>query len=344
METVVTRMASDLGIDQFTGEPLPQYRRRVVYSAMASWLKTIALDQPLANQEETGLGISLRHLYERSRAVFETICKNDSPLGAWFEPEEKPSAKSKTVRPMIRLVSRLINHGDIVNVGFKTNVALSKIHTSRLTSEIESVFGEIMGNDLHYAGVAVIRNRPGEFKGETPESAQDWLNAFIHDAWWQTASDRNSWEYFCPASYRPWQDSEPSASDGVTLARRRGKERFKKSYEYYLFKPDVNLFHQIDPFLQKRGCHIRLILALRAQANKQEIASAEKYDDHVNLRLSARLPVTENTLLESYAWPIENIDDRYSWSMNIAIWNYIKPYIEALGIQVREKDYGPVRG
>lgn len=95
--------------------------------------------------------------------------------------------------------------------------------------------------------------------------------------------------------------------------------------------------HRIDPFLQVQGYHIRIMLALRKKANNSVVAIAKKHSGYIHLKLSTHLPTKERTILESYAWPINRINDMLCWTMYGFIWEYIKPYLEALGIRITEE-------
>ncbi len=344
-DEIIEKMASDLGIRCFSGEEPSRYKCRVIYSAMASWLKAISLDQTFTSAEANYSGVSRKYLYERSRAVYGAICKMFPEITGWFEPQEDKKEAQK-IHPMILLRTRLVNHGDLVNAGFKTNFALSPRRSIRLTSKLESVLGNTLGSGLCYAGVAMVRNSKINYNEETLETAQDWLNAFLHDAWWSKIDlgllNTSSWQYFNPSiraknNYSAWQSSPPDATNGVTLARTSINNN---SHEYYLLKSGKLLSHKLDPFLKERGYHIRLMYALRERVNNSVVATAKKDNDHVFLQLNARLPANESALLQSYAWPDRNIHDKLWWHMSVAIWDYIKPHIESLGIMIQEKKHG----
>lgn len=66
---MIDRIASDLGVCRYAEEPLSQYQCRVIYSAMACWMKAIALDRPIGYHEDVPLGISRRHINERSHTI-----------------------------------------------------------------------------------------------------------------------------------------------------------------------------------------------------------------------------------------------------------------------------------
>ena len=80
--------------------------------------------------------------------------------------------------------------------------------------------------------------------------------------------------------------------------------------------------------------------ALRSLSNNTLAAKVTYYNDHVKLKLNALLPKFESILLESYAWPVQNISDKLEWEIGFSVWNYIRPYLEALDIQILEARHG----
>lgn len=336
-DITIDRMASDLGICRFAEESSLQFKCRVIYSAMASWIKAIAMDQPPGSKEEGFYGVSRKHMYERSRTVLDTFCRMYPEIKEWFDLTETGE------HPVILLRTRLLNHGDLLNEGFDTNVALSSVHSMQLTPKIETVYGEIMGESLQYSGIAVVRCKEADIPAENAEVTQEWIEGFLKEAWWSLdMPDTTAWQYFNPSNpaknnYSAWQDSMVEAVYGIVLARAVVN---KYGYEYYLLKTKDKLMHKLDPFLQELGYHIRIMYALRAGAGNRAVAAVKRHDGYVTFRLNAHLPLKETGLLESYAWPCRNINDNLGWIMSDFIWHYIEPYIGALGIRILEDSDG----
>ena len=61
-DRILYAMASDLGIDRFENESEMRYCSRVLYSAMASWVKAAALDRPVTSIQRVVQGVSRRHI------------------------------------------------------------------------------------------------------------------------------------------------------------------------------------------------------------------------------------------------------------------------------------------
>lgn len=336
-DTLIERMASDLGITAYEEESEREFTYRVSYSAMSSWMKTIAMDKPVGTRESDIFGVSRRHMYERSRAVLDMLCKTIPELEEWYKVEEKEEHPVQLIR------TRLLNHGDLLNTGFETNISLSKRRTEYLADHTKAVYGGILEEGLHYNGLAAVNLNVDAHEMDAPMAAVDWIKDFIKDAWWSTSiPDTSHWQYYNPKRrtmnlYSAWQDDTPEMTNGIILGRIPVNVH---SYEYYLLKPTEKLLHRLDPFLQEQREHVRIMYALKAICRNPIEANIKRYPDHYILRLNARLPLQEEIILESYCWPVKHVTDELNWIMNGYIWEYLSPFIEALGINILEETDG----
>lgn len=334
MNSIINQMATDLGVTSYKGEETISFKCRVIYSAMSSWVKAIAMDQPIGSKENNLSGVSRRHIYERGNAVLESLIKMNPETAPWF------SAEDSDENPVVIIRNRLLNHGDLLNEGFDTNLALSIAHRKQFISGYDTIYGEVLGENIIYSGISALCKNNFTKQSEVCESSEEWLKRFLKNIWWTAIpSEMNELMYFNPAhksrnNYTAWDNSLPNVSDEVILGRLTIN---KNGYEYYLLKPNSKIMHRIDLFLQEQGYHIRIMLALRKKANNGAVAIAKSYRDHIHLKLSTHLPTKERIILESYAWPFNRINDMLCWTMYGCIWDYIKPYFEALGIRIEEE-------
>lgn len=334
MNSIIDQMAADLGLKSYNGEEMTSFKCRVIYSAMSSWVKAIAMDQPIGSKENHLLGVSRRHIYERGNSVLESLIKLNPEIAPWFNTEDGDE------NPVVIIRNRLLNHGDLLNEGFDTNLALSITHRKQFISGYDTIYGEVLGENIIYSGISTLCKNDFATQSEVSESAEEWLKEVLKNIWWSVMpSEMNELMYFNPAyrsrnNYTAWDNSLPNVSDEVIIGRLTIN---KNGYEYYLLKPKSKLMHRIDPFLQEQGYHIRIMLALRKKANNSVVAFAKSYSDHIYLKLSTYLPIKEQIMLESYAWPFNRINDMLCWTMYGCIWDYIKPYFEALGIRIEEE-------
>lgn len=337
MNTIIDKISEDLGVYRFNSETEIDFKCRVIYSAMSSWIKAIAMDKPVGSIENQIVGVSKRHIYERGNAVLGSLIKMNPEVTFWFVPDENGD------NPVVVLRKRLLNHGDLLNTGFDTNLTLSIAQKKQIFSYYEIAYGEVLGTEIIYSGIAALyRNNVG-IQVNRKECCEEWMNNFLKSVNWSSMPiNVAEMTFFNPThksrnNYSAWESSLPDKFNKIVLGR---VEINKNGYEYYLLKPKSNLMYKIDPFLQVQGTHIRIIFALRALAGNNAIVKLRKYNDHVQIKLFAHIPVYEQMLLESYAWPKNHIMDKLCWVMYDYIWEYIMPYFEAMGIKIMEENHG----
>ena len=331
-DKTLDRMSSDLRIHRYTGESVQLFKCRVLYSAVSSWIKTIAMDRAISSRDGEFSGVSRRHIFDRSSSIIETMCKMFPETKGWFfHGEDHPSNIIRT---------RLINHGDLLNEGFDTYLALSTIKRIQITDKLKTVYGVVLDGSIAYSGVSTIMRSESVGLKDKDQDYLAWFSKYQKEAGWSmTHLNTDSWQYYNPYmktlnNYSAWQDAPPQEVDGIVFAR---TEINKNSYEYYLIKNKEEVYHRLDPFAIKVGYHKRIMYLLRAMVNNNILVTATVFDEHVSLRFNTHLPMQENNLLESYAWPVNGIDDKLEWVMDKDVWEYIKKGIMALKIRIEEK-------
>jgi len=335
-DEMVVAMATDLNVCQFTNESRSQFINRLLYSAMACWIKAAALDRSVSFHPDANQGVSRRHILERCDSILIEMLRKYPASKPWFETGPGNESAVGLLR------SRLIRHGDLLNVGFQTNLILAPESVVPFGPELECGKGYILDSSFSYSGIAMIRKRQTECRFEEDDrvDSYEWLKNYIKSAWWKPASILEDVEYFNPfrkarSNYGCWRDVPPTPVEGVIFAKRSAKVG---PPEYLLIKPGENTkLHRIDSFLRETGEYRRFQFALRKAVGNNLAADTKIYGDHIHLKLSFHLPEQENRLLESFAWPCCSASDKLEWDMVPSIWPYIQIHLKKLGISVREE-------
>jgi len=338
-DEMTVAMATDLNVCQFASESRPQFMSRLLYSALACWIKTAALDRSVsfcADSNQGTQGVSRRHILDRCSRVLEEMLQRFPTSRPWFET----APGSETAIQLLR--SQLIRHGDLLNMGFQTNLILAPESVIPLSPDLECGKGYLLNPSFFYSGIAMLRERTTEcyFEESTRMCSREWLRNYINSAWWKPVDRLEDVEYFNPfrkvkSNYKCWQPVPPAPVEGIVLAKHSTNQL---PTEYLLIKPGESLkLHRIDSFLRETGEYRRFQFALRRAIGNDLIADAKIYGDHIHLKLSFHLPGQENRLLESFAWPCSSISDKLEWDMVPSIWPYIQIYLEKLWIVVREE-------
>lgn len=331
-------IAFDLGITRYSSESNTKFNNRVIYSAIACWIKAASQDQPVSkNQSE---GVSRRHIHDKCSRVLSAFLPRYHSSIPWF------TCDNENVDAITLLRSRLLRHQELINVGFSTNVSLSTVRYERLSENLETIHGMLFLPGARYDGIALTRKPIPAENTTTPTiiPVNQWLEEYVKTAWWEVfdVSKEESLEYFDARTltftlYQCWQTLRPKPMDKYILVRRPVNVIPR---EYLLVDTRSNKMHRIDPVLKELNEHRRFMFALRAAANNPVPGQVTKYPDHVHLNIRAYLPEKETQLLEAYAWPHSSINDRLEWDMSIPVWNYISPFLTALGMAIREEEHG----
>ena len=150
MNTIIDKMAADLGIYRYNDEEITAFKCRVIYSAMSCWIKAIAMDQPIGGKENQLSGVSRRHIYERGNAVLESLIKMNPETSFWFDVDNTEE------NPVVIIRNRLLHHGDLLNEGFDTNLTLPIVHRKQFISGYDTVYGEVLGENIIYSGISAL--------------------------------------------------------------------------------------------------------------------------------------------------------------------------------------------
>ena len=332
-DRILHTMAADLGIFKYENESERQYCNRVLYSAMASWIKAVALDQPVTSEQMDNPGVSRWHISDKCTAILNEVLKRFPESKLWFESEKTQES------PIAFLLSRLLRHGDILQVGFETTLILAGRNETILSDRIKCRKGEVLSEGTFYSGIAMLQKvqKSEVFEPEAVKEAAVWFEDYIKSAWWKETEIDDNVQYFnaCKRTknnHLCWQTERPEPVKGVWLIRRT---IYKNGYEYFLIRKDEGLYkHQIDSFLQEMGEHRRFMIAMRYMADNAVPVQAERYSDHISLKLRIHLPQKESILLETYAWPHNAAADRLEWDMDEAVWGFIKLHLYHLGLKM----------
>lgn len=330
--------AIDLGISRFYAESDTQFNNRVIYSAMACWIKTVCQDQPIDGVQSDG--VSRRHIHDKCNRILSAFLCRYPSSELWFAVEDA------NIDAVGLLRSRLLRHQELINVGFNTNVSLTSTNYVYLSDGLEVVRGMLFLPGARYNGIALTRRpvSPGDLTKPDIITADMWFDAYAKSAWWEfyDASKEENLEYFNARKatsnmYKCWETAIPKVKDKYMIIRRPVNVT---SHEYLILNTQNGKMHRIDPVLKDFGEHRRFMFGLRAAAGNPVPGQIIRYQEHIHLKIRTYLPAKETQLLETFAWPHNSINDRLEWDMSIPVWDYISPFLTTLGMEIREENHG----
>lgn len=340
-DQIINAMSKDLGVQRYAEENETHYVCRVLYSGLACWIKATTFDTALSESHLSYTGVSKKHIHDKCGKILSEFMDRFPFVGDWFYGGDR------SVDPVSVVRQRLFGSGDIIDIGFQTNVGLVKTSELQLTNQLLQTKGVVLQRSSFYTGVSTVK-RVALGCGESPKiqlpNSQEWLFEFVNRAWWKKGEVADEqMEYFDAQQYSLnnsiWKGNKFNYVSGLILCRRQINE---SSYEYILQKRvsgEVH-HHRVDPFLQETREYRRIMFALRSLANNPAPAKAKGSQRNIHLSLRVHLPNKEQQCLESFAWPSNSIDDKLEWDMPYEVWIYIKEELLRLGLNVTEDIHG----
>ena len=146
---ILVAMASDMKITKYESESDAQYTQRVLYSALACWIKAATLDRDMS--QPNAVGASKKHIKEKCTQILEATLDRIPEARSYFYSEDAQYDAVTLVR------KRLVQNGDIVNIGFDTDMTLVPASVIPLNSGTVQVIGDFFGNSIFYSGISALR-------------------------------------------------------------------------------------------------------------------------------------------------------------------------------------------
>lgn len=336
---LIERMSRDMKIIKYPNEKWEHYTGRVIYSAIALWIKTCTLDRDLF--EEDRQCRSKRYVYQRCSQILSELLALVPEAYNWFWNEDLLNQKDN--EDPIRLIrDRMLRSGEIIELGFDTDIAIPNERTMALTESLSRVisietykYKRIFSSGLAWLVKESNNVDTMNYRVLRPTEFLNWLFQSVN---WETTPLRAEIEYFNPYSRhalsKAWSNTKPPSMDhNIYLGR---SELYKDLKDYYLICNDVNgtRWCKLHSFFLEQKEGYRIMLALRKLADNPVKAKVIVHNHMCELRLFSKLPLREEITLQTYCWPKNNIRDTFNYIMPIEIWPYIKNIIETLEMEV----------
>lgn len=335
---IIAAMASDMNIQKFHTETNVQYTYRIIYSAIACWIKAAALDHNVG-ETSPNAGSSKKHIYQKCTQLLSSMIERYPEMKPLFYTGEDSEDPIKCIR------RRLVQNGDLVNIGFETNMTLVPYTVRPISSNIEQVCGTFFDKTLFYCGISAMRKSTNDNISNNITSISDWLEQFVATAWFEPGSiNHDTCEYFNSFKntrniHTCWQKNETEFCHGIRLVRIIINANM---YEYYLekYKNGSVYHHKLDPFLVDIKEHRKIMFALRKMSNTPLPAHMTLHSDHATLNLWVHSPYELAKYLESFTWPSRHISDVLEWKIPICLTSEIKQKLMSIGMTVTEENHG----
>lgn len=332
---LLQRISNDLSIKQYDGELRPYFESRLVYSAFAEWMRFMIFDNTTENHEQK----SKKYILNRGQEILSSLISSSYPLQQWFCDDESGTPNYKKVIKEMR--NRMTKAGEYIELLPSNDLSLPAYQSMQVNEEYKRIVGinPLKSNkNLKFVGITRLEQEIGEPSTTINFTLHQFINWIFNNAQWSEIKDVSKFEFFNPfsksAPYKSWGDFPSNRCEHylgrITL--------YGKIHEYYLFQKKHDVCWYVSPIaneLCEKKEERRIILGLREEYNNQAIVKCKEFNNCVELKLPCRIPIREESVIETFSWPQRYYLDKLNYIVPIEVWSYIKNMIEEnLGMKV----------
>lgn len=330
----------DLKIQSYKGERQEHHVARSIYSALGIWIRTSTLDEDILYEDIRKIGVSKIHIINRCMPFLENMIEIYPEINDWFNTNRKKN-------PIEIIRKRLYNANELVDVGFKTDLALPYYESCILNNGYKIIRGLKKGNFNISIGLSQIENLSTQvvvennnildFYGLNSNSSMNTLNEFLKAAKWKK-KDIFSGELFNKYSdsvfSNCWDRDCNLKNNDITLYKNGILDYgFIKKVENELY------FCKISKYLILKYEVRRFMYALKGQVKNNATARFKRFREEklIILKLYNALPQKEESIVMLLSWPVNNIEDNFNLVINENCWDFIKGILINLDIKLLEE-------
>lgn len=338
MNELMRVMSNDMKIMKYPGESSYCYKARLIYSAICEWMRISTQDK----YGEDNNSKSKQYLLARCSEVLRGFLECEPECLKWFIDEDQVD---KIITNSVRSIrEKMICAGELVEVGEHRHVTVPHYTTVICTHGYSRIYGFLKERvSVSMVGITRIMPDSKEDKGSIECNHYD-IGEFIEWVYERNdlslCDDISKFEFFDIRGKRipseSWID-RPNKD----LNRHLGRITIiNGSYEYWILKYMNGQWYgkAIEGILQDYKEERRILLGLRSLYGTRIQAEVEYKSPVVLLRLFCGLPLREEIILDTYAWPRTRYNDKVRYVVPCEVWDLIRAYLNKdLGIEIRER-------
>lgn len=329
MSRLINEMASDMKISPYINEIRQRYYGRVLYSALAHWMRFFTQDYSV----EESKGKSKVYLLKNGTNLLSNMIEVIPSAKAWFLEE------TEDIEESIRLIrDRMLVSGELIESENDTKICLPnyKVEENGCIKGLSDRF-----LNCKHIGITRISNDVEQCDIIFDEiGIENYIKWIYSHAKWSTCNELGNYEFFDVYSKRPpyqsWTNkmvnSDSLQLGRVTIINGLHKYCLFKSYDGQIYSAPLG--DSLSEYKEER----RVILGLRRIFNNPMAAMYQKKKNVVILRLFCRLPLKEEAIMDTYCWPSRYMNDKLEYIVPNEVWEHIRSMlVNNLGIILKEK-------
>lgn len=330
-------MQKDMRIKRYSGEKSEFYIGRLIYSALCHWMRHVILDETTPNRDRK----SKTYILKRMRKILNSMENAFPECNKWLHEDLNNTVEDEDIIRNLR--DKMLAAGELSIVDDSNNIGLPDYKKVTNIGKISRIVGlSLENNREEFVGITrILQTNVGNNtnNAEYQIDIDQYLKDIYENSCWGSCNDINSYEFFNPFSKKPpyqsWSNHLPKCD--MVLAR---LTLFNGLQEYHLLKkvPDGYQSAPLNNLFTEWKEERRILLVLRKLVGNPMEARYEQIDNIYLLYLYCGIPTKEQVLLDTYCWPLNSINDKYSYVVPEFIWETIKSNLKnCLGINLKEK-------
>lgn len=332
MSHLIDEMAKDMKIYPYRGEKEKIYRCRLIYSAIAEWMRVSTKDYP----DKNVIGKSKSYVLARMKQILSAYIDSFPEIKDWFLSE------TDSLGDVVRDIrEKMLRSGELIEVSEKEKIISASNIIETCGDGVARVYGIIEENiSVEYVGITKIISNSKYEHINSEKKIDTFIEWIYSNAMWNVQSDISDYELFDVFSKKPPYQSWTKKINKSIKYHIGRVSLYNDMHEYWLLKYDNGIWYSapVSDFLREYKEERRIILALRRANNNSMEASYKHYGSVVQLNLYCKLPIVDESYIETFCWPLRNVMDKLDYVVPFKMWDQISNKLEnELGILLVEK-------
>lgn len=336
-------------MSKFSHESNEEHGNRLIYTALASWARTLVLGNSYTdlNDENKYINASyhnvdIMHIQVRLTQIAYAMLNVISYSKDWINNgdiiEQSSNLASNIIEDLIFCYEltqlndiRRLTNSPIRKANFKNSQLILGGEQWKISNK--AMFSVGLGRWVKV--VKPIKNYKEVFN-LIDYTSNEYLNTLSESAFWKESNLEGQYKIFKVGSglfyYQAWHDFNASRfPNGISLLKSADVDG-----GYFLVKKDKSIVStaRLDKWYYEENEIYRIMYSLDSKNNTPAIFKAKIYDDYVLLHCHSKLPNSEMRILMMSSWPKRFYNDIYYRIVPKFLWCEIKDILDDLGIEI----------
>ena len=335
-DELIQKLSSDLQITSSKFESDADFYNRLIYSALADWMKICILDRTNERYIDCKSKIYIR---KRCEEVLDDFLRVFPECFDYFYKNDESS-----IHPVSVLRDRMITNQELIEK--KEGIYLPEGCINSICPDFKRSLG-LPGLDCKSSGITKITKLidNDKFENSRKVDCTEVYNKHFRHIKWECFEDFSQIEVLDPFSdkppYQSWKNIQAIMDDNVYLSRIAMNGNAKEYFWVKAANKSILISKVNSSYIQFQEIR-RFILWQRKQYGHPIEAVFQNDEKHTFVRIFSRVPNFEQNILDTYGWPIRSIDNKLEYLFLNEMWNGIKELLINLNFKLVEVSNGGI--